>query len=250
MQTKLFLSPHVRRLIDLALDEDDLGFDVTSVAFFGDAHATARLVAKQDLVLCGTDLVSAVFGAVDSGVRWTFEAADGERVTAGSVFASGEGNAASLLRGERSALNFLQRMTGIATQTRRYADALAGSRARITDTRKTLPGLRLAAIGVHVRTINDQGHILACYLPLASLELYEAVPRGMDSSHQAYNAAWDEAEALKARVMAYLQEKGCAVCGDGVIHLHGVQPLPASWRGDPKPIIQGGSNGDLRLPQP
>lgn len=111
-----------------------------------------------------------------------------------------------------------------------------------------LPGLRLAAIGVHVRTINDRGHILACYLPLASLELYEAVPRGMDSSHQAYDAAWREAEALKGRVMAYLQEKGCAVCGEGVIHLHGVQPLPASWRADPKPIIQGGCNGDLRLP--
>lgn len=115
-----------------------------------------------------------------------------------------------------------------------------------------LPGLRLAAIGVHVRTINDQGHILACYLPVASVEIYEAVPRGSDASHRTYEAAWHEAEALKERVMAYLTEMGCNVSGAGVIHLHGVQPISATWPSDPFMKAQqkeGSDNGNLRLPQ-
>ena len=138
---QLFVSPHVRRLIDLALDEDDLGFDVTSNAFFAESDARAELVAKQDLVVCGLGLVVAVFEAVDPAVKWTFEASDGEHLPRGTVLGRANGNAANLLRGERTALNFLQRLSGIATMTREYAEAL-GERTRITDTRKTLPGFR------------------------------------------------------------------------------------------------------------
>lgn len=111
-----------------------------------------------------------------------------------------------------------------------------------------IPGLRLAGIGVHMRTINAEGHILACYLPVASVEIYEAVPRGSDPTRQEYEAAWKEAEALKERVMVYLSEKGCAVSGAGVIHLGGVRALQASWHSDPELKAKGGSNGDLRLP--
>lgn len=138
---RLFLSPAIRRLIDLALDEDDLGFDVTSNVFFEGVTATATLVAKQDLTVAGIALVEAVFVAVDDRVRWSFEVADGDQITRGDVLGSATGDAASLLRGERTALNFLQRMCGIATMTRSYADAL-GARVRIADTRKTLPGWR------------------------------------------------------------------------------------------------------------
>ncbi|NLF64704.1 MAG: hypothetical protein GX579_08875 [Chloroflexi bacterium] len=117
-------------------------------------------------------------------------------------------------------------------------------------TSSQIPGLRLAGIGVHVRTINTQGHILACTLPLASVEIYEVAPRDADPAWQTYDDAWSQAEALKERVMAYLTENGCAVTGAGIIHLDGVQPIPATWRSDPAQCIPGGENGDSRLSQP
>lgn len=113
-----------------------------------------------------------------------------------------------------------------------------------------IPGLRLAAIGVHVRTINDEDHILACTLPVAGVEIYEAAPRETDPARQAYDAAWSRAEALKERVMAYLAENGCRVTGAGSIHLDGVPPIPATWRSDPHRRREGGENGDSRLSQP
>lgn len=139
---KLFVSPHIRRLIDLALDEDDLTFDVTSNIFFEGRQAQAILRAKSDLVIAGLPVFAAVFERVDPTVRWTFDVEDGSRLARGTVFARGVGEASSLLKAERTGLNFLQRMSGVATLTRSYVDALGDSTARICDTRKTLPGWR------------------------------------------------------------------------------------------------------------
>jgi len=139
---KLFVSPHIRRLIDLALDEDQLGFDVTSNVFFATEAVEARLVAKESLVVSGLPIVEAVFERVDPDVSWSFEFDEGGRAEPGAVLARAQGPAVSLLRGERCALNFLQRMSGIATRTARYVEALGESTARIVDTRKTLPGYR------------------------------------------------------------------------------------------------------------
>jgi hypothetical protein len=117
-------------------------------------------------------------------------------------------------------------------------------------TSSRIPGLRLAGIGVHVRTLNTEGHILACYLPVAAVEVYEAVPRDSDPTRQDYDDAWAQAEALKQRVMAFLVENGCAVTVAGIIHLGGVQPIRAAWRSDPYQPVTGGDNGDTRLSQP
>ena len=138
----LFVSPRIRRLIDMALDEDEIGFDVASAAFFDGESSGARLVAKQDLTLAGLAVVEAVYERVDPSVEWTFEAADGQSVQAGAVIGRAEASSVSLLRGERVALNFLQRMCGVATKTARYVEALGDSPTRIVDTRKTLPGWR------------------------------------------------------------------------------------------------------------
>jgi hypothetical protein len=100
-------------------------------------------------------------------------------------------------------------------------------------TSSQIPGLRLAGIGVHVRTISDEGHILACYLPVASVQIYEAVPRDSDPTRQEYDAAWERAEALKERVVVYLKEKGCTVSSAGVIHMGNVRPLRGTWAPDP-----------------
>ncbi len=139
---RLFVSPHIRRLIDLAIDEDDLGFDVTSNIFFeGEAQATLR--AKSNLVLAGQDVFKAVYERVDPTIRWTFDVPDGSVIMSGTIFATGQGDSGNLLRAERVALNFLQRMCGIATLTHQFVDALGESKARICDTRKTLPGFRI-----------------------------------------------------------------------------------------------------------
>lgn len=99
-----------------------------------------------------------------------------------------------------------------------------------------IPGLRLAGIGVHVRAINDAGQILACYLPVAHIQLYNGRRDG-DPTWQAYDEAWDKAEALKERVIAYLEQvaagKGFAVRAAGVIDMGETRPLRATWNSDP-----------------
>lgn len=137
-----FLSPHVRRLIDLAIDEDDLAFDVTSNAFFEGREASAKLIAKAPIVVAGLPVVQAVFDRVDPKVEWQLEVEEGTAVDQGTTLATASGPAISLLRGERTALNFLQRMSGIATTSASYVQALGQTDTRIVDTRKTLPGWR------------------------------------------------------------------------------------------------------------
>ena len=125
------------------LAEDVGGHDVTTEATVpGDASATGRLVAKSACVVSGLSTARRVFELLDPALSWKPETRAGERVEAGAILAAVSGNARALLTGERLALNLLQRMCGIATETRRFADAVAGTPCRIYDTRKTAPGLR------------------------------------------------------------------------------------------------------------
>jgi nicotinate-nucleotide pyrophosphorylase (carboxylating) len=101
-----------------------------------------RFVFRTDAVVCGLDVAAEVFRILDPSATWSAERVDGSRAAAGESAATVSGEARALLSGERVALNLLQRMCGIATATRRYADAVAGTRCRILDTRKTAPGLR------------------------------------------------------------------------------------------------------------
>ncbi|RAL22218.1 carboxylating nicotinate-nucleotide diphosphorylase [Lujinxingia litoralis] len=138
----LYISPRIQQLIDLAIDEDEIGFDVTSQAFFAGEHGRAELVAKESFVLAGQPVVNAVFARVDPQVKVHFARSEGARFEAGEVVASLEGPTVSLLRGERIALNFMQRMSGVATLTAAFVAALGESPTRVVDTRKTLPGWR------------------------------------------------------------------------------------------------------------
>jgi nicotinate-nucleotide pyrophosphorylase (carboxylating) len=139
--------PHapIERLIDAALAEDLALGDVTSrLTVAAGREGTAEAVAKSPLVLAGLEIFAAVFRRVDPDLRVRLDRADGDRLVPADVPARIEGNLRSILAAERTALNLLQRLCGIATLTRRCVDAvLAGARARITDTRKTTPGLRL-----------------------------------------------------------------------------------------------------------
>jgi nicotinate-nucleotide pyrophosphorylase (carboxylating) len=134
----------VRRLIDLALEEDLGRGDVTTQAVIdASATATAHLVARQPLVLAGLGICTAVFQRVDATISVIELTKDGDRLEAGTLAATYTGSAASLLAAERTALNFVQRLSGIATLAKAFVDAAAGSALRIADTRKTTPGFRL-----------------------------------------------------------------------------------------------------------
>jgi len=136
-------SPELSALIRAALDEDMKGGDLTAYALVPtEAAAQARIFAKQELVLAGLPVVERVFKTLDREIRLEAQLSEGARAPAGSLVATIEGRARSILSGERTALNFLAHLSGIATLTRRFVEAIAGTRARIRDTRKTTPLLR------------------------------------------------------------------------------------------------------------
>ena len=125
---------------------EDLGTggDVTSTATIAaDAHFKADMACRQPIVVAGMDVAAAFFRALDPKVHIDFLAKDGDRVEAGSALMRLEGNARAMLSAERSALNTLQHLSGIATLTRQYVDLIDGTGAILLDTRKTIPGLRV-----------------------------------------------------------------------------------------------------------
>jgi nicotinate-nucleotide pyrophosphorylase (carboxylating) len=137
-------SYYLDQVVERALAEDLDGEDVTSAATIpASERAVARAVARTELVVSGGEVFARVFYRVDPGVRVERKIDDGTRVQAGETLWVVEGSSRSILMGERTALNFVQRLSGIATLTRRFVSAIpAGSKLRITDTRKTTPGLR------------------------------------------------------------------------------------------------------------
>lgn len=207
------LTPRTDHLIDLALDEDAGLGDVTSRAIFPADHRSRGVIdAKQDLVVCGLDVAARVFTKVDPALKTKLLARDGDRVKKGALVLRVEGPTAAMLTAERTALNFLQRLSGIATQARRYADAVAGTGVRIVDTRKTTPAWRAlekyavrtggcfnhrSSLGEHV-LIKDN-HIAAAGSLMRAVELCRAAaPHGAKIEVEAKTLA-EVKEALRAR---------------------------------------------------
>jgi nicotinate-nucleotide pyrophosphorylase (carboxylating) len=135
--------PIVDELILAALEEDGAFNDVTTAALIpADQWGRGVIVAKEAGVICGLGVAASAMTALDESVAFDALVEDGERVSAGTELAEVEGRMAPLLSSERVALNFLQRLSGIASLTRDFVDAVSGTRARVLDTRKTTPGLR------------------------------------------------------------------------------------------------------------
>lgn len=128
--------------VRMALAEDVGPGDATA-ALLPNQAVKARLICRESAVLCGRPWFDAVFDALDPTIQVRWAADEGQRLAPNQMVCELVGPAPQLLTGERTALNFLQTLSGTATLTRRYVDAIAGTRARIFDTRKTLPGLRL-----------------------------------------------------------------------------------------------------------
>jgi nicotinate-nucleotide pyrophosphorylase (carboxylating) len=140
----LGLGDRILAAVEHALTEDIGAGDVTTNSIVSpETIAAARIIAKEDGVLSGLSVAQAVFLSLDPEMNFTYGALDGREVVRGQTLAELKGSARAILSGERTALNFIGRMSGIATLTHRFVEAVAGTKAVILDTRKTAPGLRL-----------------------------------------------------------------------------------------------------------
>jgi len=173
--TDHLLAQDIRDAVERALAEDIRDGDITAQLIPAENRATATIVTREQAVLCGTDWVDEVFRQVDDRIAINWRAVDGDDVKPGQPLAELSGPARGLLTGERTALNFLQTLSGTATLSRQYAKLVEGTDIQILDTRKTIPGLRLAqkyavkAGGCHNHRIGlfdafliKENHIAAC----------------------------------------------------------------------------------------
>jgi nicotinate-nucleotide pyrophosphorylase (carboxylating) len=175
----------VREAAARAVGEDVGPMDVTSRLISADRTGTAVLLTREPCVLAGLEVAEAVFREVDGRLKWKPLTKDGDRLEAGQAVAEVEGSARSVLSGERCALNFLQRLSGVATRTAEFVQAVEGTGAKILDTRKTTPGLR--ALEKHaVRCGGGMNHRMG---------LYDAVL--LKENHLAFVAEKDLAELVQ-----------------------------------------------------
>lgn len=145
------IADNVRTALNEDIGQDWQGGDLTAQLIPARQHAEARILTRQPMVLAGRPWVDALFAMLDPSVECTWHFAEGDQVPANTVFLTLQGSARSLLTGERAALNFIQTLSAVATKVARYAAMLDGLNCRILDTRKTLPGLRIAqkyAVGI------------------------------------------------------------------------------------------------------
>jgi nicotinate-nucleotide pyrophosphorylase (carboxylating) len=158
-----------------ALREDLGSGDITAQLIRAERNATARIISRDAAVICGTAWVDEVFRQLDPNVAVQWQVQDGERVSPNQLLFTLDGPARALLSGERSALNFLQTLSAVATRSQHYADLVEGTAVKLLDTRKTLPGLRLAQkyavtcggghnhrIGLYDAFLIKENHIAAC----------------------------------------------------------------------------------------
>lgn len=158
----LTLPADIADTVRRALAEDVGAGDLTANLIPGATPARAQVISREDAVLCGTAWFDEVFRQLDRKVRVEWNARDGEPVRENQVLCTLAGPARAILTGERSALNFLQTLSGTATATRRYVEAIRGTKAVVLDTRKTLPGLRTAQ-KYAVRAGGGQNHRMGLY---------------------------------------------------------------------------------------
>jgi nicotinate-nucleotide pyrophosphorylase (carboxylating) len=156
------LPPDLAASVARALAEDVGSGDLTAALVPAEVRGHGRVISREAAVICGTAWVDSVFAQLDPAVRVTWHVADGNAVVPNALLFEVQGPARALLTGERTALNFLQSLSATATAARRYVEAIAGTGCRILDTRKTIPGLRLAQ-KYAVRCGGGRNHRLGLY---------------------------------------------------------------------------------------
>jgi nicotinate-nucleotide pyrophosphorylase (carboxylating) len=178
----------IRTDVARALAEDIGSGDRTAVLIDANASAHAHIVCREAAVLAGSAWADECFRALDPDVRIEWQNADGDRIAADAVLCRIAGNARALVAGERNALNFLQTLSGTATITRSYVDTVAGTRAKILDTRKTIPGLRLAQ-KYAVRCGGGHNHRMGLYDAILIKENHVTAAGGVANAIHAARAA-------------------------------------------------------------
>jgi len=201
------LSRLVQADVDRALAEDVGAGDLTAALVDPARPARARVLAREPAVLCGQPWVEAAVRALDPQARLQWHVAEGQRCQADQVVLELQGLAQPLLTAERTALNFLQTLSAVATKTAAYVQAVAGTRARIVDTRKTLPGLRLAQ-KYAVRTGGGDNHRFGLYDAVLIKENHIAAAGGVTAVLQRVRATAPQARFVQIEVetLAQLQE--------------------------------------------
>lgn len=218
-----------RRLVEWALEEDlDVRGDLTSHAIIpADQHGRAAFVARTPGVLAGLPAVSLVFASVDGRLGLEPHRLDGRRLQGGEKFATAFGPLRALLTAERTALNFLQRLSGIATLTRRYVDAIGAARSRILDTRKTTPGWRLLE-KYAVRQGGGHNHRLGLFDGILIKDNHLAAlhdrPRPIEAAVGAARQAVDNQFPIEVEVDTLEQFKEALAQGPDIILLDNMSP--------------------------
>lgn len=197
-------------LVQMALAEDlgDQGDVTTRAVLPSNVQMIGQIVAKAEGVIAGLPVARSVFYQIDSDVEFEPQVADGDKVTPGTVVCTLRGSAHSLLIGERTALNFLQRLSGISTLTRKFVDAVAGTQAVILDTRKTTPGWRLLE-KYAVRMGGGQNHRMGLYDAVMIKDNHIAAAGGITAAVErvrAYPAAADLPIIVEVERLSQLEE--------------------------------------------
>ena len=209
------LDAEIERNVAAALAEDVGSGDLTAQLVDAGAVRRAKIVSREDAVLCGTAWFDRCFKTLDPSIAITWHATDGDRVVPDQLLCELVGPARALLSGERTALNFLQLLSGVATKARRYADAIAGTRAQVVDTRKTLPGLRLAQkfavkcggggnhrLGLYDAILIKENHILAAGSISAAIAAASQVAAAAGGRCQFIQVEVETADELKQALAA------------------------------------------------
>ena len=214
MKTPISSIPNdINQIVSLALAEDIGTGDITAQLIPADCTASATIITRQNCVVAGRPWVDEVFQQLDATVSIDWRVQEGQTVEAGDTLLELQGNARSLLTGERTALNFLQLLSGTATRCRHYADLVAGTGVKLLDTRKTIPGLRSAQkyavtcggcynhrIGLYDAFLIKENHIAACGGILKAVKLakmlyvrktVEIEVESLEELEQAINAGAD-----------------------------------------------------------
>jgi nicotinate-nucleotide pyrophosphorylase (carboxylating) len=189
----------VTRDVTRALAEDVGIGDLTARLIPGDKQARARLMTRENGVLCGVEWFRRTFEELDPDVEIFWHHADGDDIMAGVSLCEIEGNARAMLTAERTALNFVQLLSGVATRTRLFVRAVRGTRAKILDTRKTLPGLRIAQ-KYAVRTGGGANHRIGLYDGILIKENHLLAAGGVKAAVQAAMHAVNDDTMLQVEV--------------------------------------------------
>lgn len=245
----------IEESVHLALTEDIGREDVTGKLISEDDFSFASVIVREDAIICGIDWFEEVFAQLDSSIHIEWDVDDGDPVQAGQQLCSLSGSTRALLSGERAALNFLQTLSATATTTRTYVDAIAGTSAKILDTRKTIPGLRLAQkyavhcggghnhrMGLYDAILIKENHIMAAgsiaeavaaarfHSPELSVEVevenLHELQQALDAKVERIMLDNFELDLLKQAVE--LNNKQCELEASGNVNLHTILPIAQS----------------------